>query len=416
MLHGAAIVMEHLIRPGLDEETRFHVRLIRRHRPRRFFLLPSLSGRKIPPMQGISSPQEPEAITVTPGIPADLPESPHGVVLPVGRSDTFTERLGGRPDEIILETPPLSSLEEIKVEAFRRKLEARKQNRWLQLVDADTTDEESWRKRYAQQIVDEAIAAMGGLKALTGIRDMQIRKKIKYWLVIANPAGGEPWVDAAPSYLLEAEYEHKRPYKYRERTRTKTMTGYDGEIGWRSGYGRARQLEGEELLRVKVKAERWDFLSQFKGDGISLRYISEEEFTEATYQHSPEPVHIIEVNDMKYGDQQYAVFDRQSHLLTAMVNPLGSKKIPPPIWITRYSDYRKVGEILFPHATHRYNAQSIGPSEHVSLGFRWRYGRGGGFRTYEITYNTGLRDDLFRLPIDATTSKTSRPDPHRPRP
>ena len=412
MLHGIAMVVDHLARPRQLGETRFYVHLIRPHRRKRFSHLPSRGGGKAPRMQRIPSRQMPERITVATDIPVYLPETPDGIVPPPGRTDVLGEGVGERPEEIVLETMSIPSLEEIQVETFRRRLEAARRHRWLQLVDADTTDEESWRRRRARRVVEEAIEAMGGLKALVAIKDMQIRKKIKYWLVIYG-MGGEIWEESEPSYLLEAEYDHKRPYKYRERTRRRRTTGYDGEIGWRSEYGTAKQLEGDELLRVKARAERWDFLSQFKGDGILLRYISEEEFTKATYQHFPEPIHIIEVKDTKYGNRQYAVFDRRSRLLTAMVDPPlkseGSRTLfwrPPPIWVTRYSDYRKVGDILFPHTTRRYNARDISRREHISLGRRWRFGRGGGFRVYEMIYNTGLSDEIFRMPIHHKDTKT----------
>ena len=118
----------------------------------------------------------------------------------------------------------------------------------------------------------------------------------------------------------------------------------------------------------RYDAERWDFLSRFRGDGVIAEYVGRRKMQYRTLE-------AVRVIDTKFGRQRLAYFDREDSLLHAEVER-GRK--------TTYRQYRETRGVLTPFE--------------VTVGYLWR---GTGYRWY-TELDTGLKQDLFDVPEEVS--------------
>jgi len=200
-----------------------------------------------------------------------------------------------------------------------RRWRVERGRRWLMaLPSADTTDQETRSRRLAEAIVDSAIAGMGGLERMQAVIDKVDQVWVHEW----------DRVSGAARWKRVARHSYWRGLKYRKDTQRAVSMGYDGRKSWSSRYGILRPAPS-----LRREAERWDFLSQFKGDGIVLAYAGMSWLEER-------PMHVVEVTDVVHGGEREAFFDERTHLLAAVRQ--GTR-------VTEYREYRQVGGILMPY-------------------------------------------------------------------
>ncbi len=230
---------------------------------------------------------------------------------------------------------------------YRRKLVELHGRRVRVLPLADTTSEAGRRRTRARQIIDRAIEAMGGLERLQAIRDKRIR--VERWN--HQRQIWEPGV--VRSYL--------RGRRYRVDIGPAEARGYDGMQSWYLRYGLLLP-PGDE----RHNAERWDFLTRFRGDGVIVEYVGRREMRFRTLE-------AVRVIDTKFGRQRLAYFDPGDSLLHTEVE--GGRT-------TTYRQYRETGGVLTPFEV------LIGrlSSPRVTR-YRWH-----------TELNAGLTADLFEVP------------------
>ena len=155
--------------------------------------------------------------------------------------------------------------------------------------------------------------------------------------------------------------------------------GYDGERAWAYRYGISRPTHTELLKR---QAERWDFISRFKGEGIVLHYLREVTLAGGESAHAiiGESAHVIQVDDRKYGVLREAYFSPTSHLLIA------EKQHGV---LTRMQEYRTVDGIKTPYEVRRYFRRFV-----IQYRFNTRF-------------NTGLESSFFDDPGERTWDSNS---------
>ena len=175
---------------------------------------------------------------------------------------------------------------------YRRKLVELHGRRIRVLPLADTTSEAGRRRSRARAIVARAIEAMGGLERLRAVRDKRIR--VERWNArrrLWEPAG-------VRSYL--------RGQRYRVDIGPEAR-GYDGRQSWYLRYGLLLPPRDE-----RHNAERWDFLSRFRGDGVIVEYVGRRQMRFRTLE-------AVRVIDTAFGRQRLAYFDVGDSLLHAEV-------------------------------------------------------------------------------------------------
>lgn len=275
----------------------------------------------------------------------DAPEPPNVISLVTEKPGLEKKKEGrwpSRPDT-------LPSLEEVLLEKGRLRAEELEEYAHLWLPDADTTDVESRRRRWAQQVVREAIKAMGGVDALTGIRHMRYQGRFH------------------KSYGLRSQYAQSLPGGAR--------LVYDGERGWVDIFGQGYPLQGEGLRAVEQRAKRWDFLSRYLGDGIQLSYVGLQRDRQGRLQHE------LRVEDLKFGGASLrAYFDAETHLLTAEETPAER-----PSQRVSYLDYGLVGRAFI---WRKVETQAFSV---------WQYAT----QTYPVSY-AEIGDRVFRVSTPET--------------
>ena len=103
--------------------------------------------------------------------------------------------------------------------------------------------------------------------------------------------------------------------------------------------------------RIQAEAARWHIVDRFLGPGINLSYGGGLDF-------DGERVHVVVIDDVKYGPRYEAYFSTDTHLLVATREELSHvelmwwrykhNRIGPPVWTTRYERYAQVGAVLLP--------------------------------------------------------------------
>lgn len=352
ILHGLVLFLLALVFPTPVRETLLTVRLVERPRfERKRFAVSKVWKRpavriemekpeRLP--EGEPSPYEPSS---PPLVPEPTDQMLLGAPLETGRGE---KRSGMRfPSDT-------TSLEESAWRAFLKQKEQEEHYRWLPLVDADTLDAESVRRRMAQRIINRAIEALGGLEALLKIRDKVVNYEIKIPLKERyRPA--------------ETTYRRRMRYLIVPYPGVRIRIGYDGKQAWRDWYGLITSYPAGNLRR---KAERWDFLSTFRGDGVELRYVGQRLF-------EGKEAHEIELRDLKYGVKEKALFDAQTYL------PMG---IATSYKMTVYGDYVPVDGIMTATRMEEYIPRAILPRRII--------------KRLHTRYNKGLDDAIFQKPDD----------------
>jgi len=249
------------------------------------------------------------------------------------------------------------SLEDLSLEMERQRAEEKAGYTRLWMPDADTTDADSRNRKKAEEIVNRAIEAMGGMDRLLQVRDMHTE------IEIYNPRDFL-WIPSGERLFYQGR-------KFMENLPGGQTRGYDGERAWAYRYGISRPTH-TELLRQQ--AERWDFISRFKGEGVVLHYLGK--ITLA----GGESAHVIQVDDRKYGFLREAYFSPTSHLLIA------EKQHGV---LTRVQEYRTVDGIRTPYEVRRYFHRSV---------TRYRF---------NTRFNTGLESSFFDDPGERTWDSNS---------
>ena len=321
--------------PAMDEPDRFR---------------PSAPGR-LPraAMERLRSETELPPLPTTPLLSGDEPPLPDLHELSARTDDALT----ARGKKSLPREQELVDRDAMMMEAIRRK-KAQRDRRWLlALPDADTTDQESRTRGIAEAIIDSAIVAMGGLERLQAVTD----KTVQVWFY--DSRGGR-WKRSEKRYYW-------RGLRFREDIQRAIARGFDGSRSWYSRFGLS--LPAPDLRR---EAERWDFLSLYKEDGILLQYLGRSPGSKAE--------HVIRVTDIAHGRQWEAFFDPRSHLLAAIRE--GQR-------LTEYKEYRQVGDILMPYELWVQSGPHLAVYRHV------------------IYVNAGMDLDLFVAPQPRSWSRES---------
>jgi hypothetical protein len=228
-------------------------------------------------------------------------------------------------------------------ESFANRMTELQRWRLHSLPLADTTSEAAASRRRAEDIVDRAIEAMGGLDRLLAVRDMSV--SVETW-----NSRSYVWAPGPTRY-------YRRGTGFREDLQRGISQGTDGRLNWRIRYGVLRPPPD-----LRQQAERWDFLSRFRGDGIVVDYVG-------TRLIRRERREVIRVLDVKYGDEYLAWFDPDSGLLVGQGE--GRRHVS-------YLEYQKVAGVLVPRLI---GSEAGIPRE------RWT-----------VSIDQGLPADLFAVP------------------
>ncbi len=225
---------------------------------------------------------------------------------------------------------------------YRRKLVELQGRRIRVLPLADATSEAGRRRARAREIIDRAIKAMGGLERLQAIRDKRIR--VERW-----DGERQIWKSVGTRSYLRGE-------RYRLDIGPNMARGHDGHRSWYLYYGLLLPPRDE-----RYNAERWDFLSRFRGDGVVVEFVGHREMQFRTLA-------AVRVIDTKFGRQRLAYFGMEDSLLYAEVE--GGRT-------TTYREYRQTQGVLTPFE--------------VRGGYRWH-----------TELNTGLAAARFDVPEEAS--------------
>ena len=243
---------------------------------------------------------------------------------------------------------------------------------WIPDSNLDEVARES-RSR-AEEIVARAFSAMGGLQRLLKISELQaivwviaddtVTRSGRVLNTSPYPFPVAVWhmsgldrtdrstfrIEANVSSVEEApEYQRRNP----SRARSLFYSAYESR--W--------QLNAPpktRRLRTVSETARWHFVDWFRGEGIRLRYMGTERLEAVDMGRiKSEPVHRIRVDDRKYGRILDAFFHLKTGLLVGTKEALLQKEAEwyfreysrhPPVWSTRYGNYRVVeGGALLPH-------------------------------------------------------------------
>ena len=325
-------------------------RVQRALRPERFELAPALEPERFEPAPRASVPEVvmeqlrlaelmmdaplPQVAPPPPVVPEDLAPEP-------GLEDDYGAGPAILPGDTL-------SYEEALTDLYRRKLVELHGRRIRVLPLADVTSEAGRRRSRAQEIIARAIEAMGGLERLQAVRDKRI--EVEHWNGQRSIWEGIE----VRSYL--------RGQRYRLDLAPRLARGYDGRQSWYLYYGFLIGPPDE-----RHSAERWDFLTRFRGDGVIAEYVGRRELQFSVL----EAVRII---DTKFGRQRLAYFDLEEGLLFAEVE--GCRR-------TTYREYRETRGVLTPFrglGSHPPSVQGIrGSRDHpLPLAHRVEYGPVGG--------------------------------------
>ena len=256
------------------------------------------------------------------------------------------EHLAGKAPAFVVPEVPVVDNDARLIDKMRQEIAEREQYARFHVLDADTTDDKSQRQRRARQVVERAIAAMGGREALEKIREMKARVWIETTEHVVEIKSGsrvvkeiilelEPYGYPASDWHFSAQHWERKPVaisasfdpsipngvalvRYPKYTIPKFVQLYESR--WSSFSPQVR------LLREQGEATRWHFIDHFLGEGVEIYYLTSEEY------HNPYPRHemdledrgrgrlvdVIQVVDERYGQLQEALFDQETGLMLAL--------------------------------------------------------------------------------------------------
>lgn len=263
----------------------------------------------------------------------DVPYAPTAVQLPTG-SLTAAYEAGARPDTYVPRDEAVLSLAALDSMGLLAAIAALQQYERLWLPDAAPDDSTSYRRRIGEQIVQQAIEAMGGARALSRIRSMSlvavrdtmaILGSSLYHPVLSSRAAAADELATGTAWFSFGNLVHR----FSGYLPGGSRVVYDGHQAWVVLPGGAQPLAGAEADLIRRRAERWDFLSRFVGDGVQLSYLGlQQGERQAEY-------HAVRVDDYRFGGVPFvALFDAHTHLLAA-------EEYPPdrPRLVRRFLDY-----------------------------------------------------------------------------
>ncbi|MCC7265486.1 MAG: hypothetical protein IT369_23520 [Candidatus Latescibacteria bacterium] len=246
------------------------------------------------------------------------------------------ERWQGAPPHFGLPPDTALSLEALDLAMMKQHQEELAQYEGLWLPDVDTSDAETHSRSRAQQIVEAAVEAMGGTRALAQIKDMTLTPVRKVDFQTLERMEEQATQAEVQDQLLLGQVFFKASgigAKYAQYLPGGGRLVYDGKHAWMSIAGSSHELKGEELKVIRNRAERWDFLSRYLGEGIQLACL------EAQKDPTGRSYHVIQVEDLKFGGVSFrALFDQETHLLVGEEFPADF-----PALQKRFLDYKKVG-------------------------------------------------------------------------
>ncbi len=322
-------------------------RVLRVLRPARFELAPSLEPQRFEPAPRATVPDVVMEQLRLAELMMEAPLPEDAVAVPSVGLEGLAPQPGLEADPglgpAVLPGDTLS-YDSALTDLYRRKLVELHGRRIRVLPLADATSEAGRRRRRARQIIDRAIEAMGGLERLQAIRDKQVR--VERWN--ARRRVWEP--GSVRSYL--------RGQRYRVDISPDMARGYDGMRSWYLRYGLLLPPRDE-----RYAAERWDFLTRFRGDGVIVEYLGRREMRFRTLE-------AVRVIDTAFGRHRLAYFDVGDSLLYAEVE--GGRT-------TTYRQYRETGGVLTP-----FEVRVDAPRD---VRYRWH-----------TELNTGLTADRFDVP------------------
>lgn len=270
------------------------------------------------------------------------------------------------------------------IEKLRQEIAEREQYARFHVLDADTTDDKSQRRSRARQIVERAIAAMGGREALGRVREL----KARVWIeatencipLIWPPPAVQPYAYpvALWQYTSQGTFVNQRvgvtvsfdpdvPNTIAlVRDPCITLPKYYSlfESRWLGMSPPVQPPVGKQ--REQGEAARWHFIDHFLGEGVEIYYLTSEEYRNPYPRHEKDLedrgkgrlVDVVQVVDERYGHLQEALFDRETGLPLALREGLAPEEQrwymmlyaqKPPVWMTLYGNYQPVQGVLTPH-------------------------------------------------------------------
>ena len=349
-------------------------------------------------LAGPEFPNPPESIIEVVG---DLP-----VITPFAELAIDTVEVAAKARKFQAPLVEMPDLNKLALRAVRER--AKQAERYARFyLEAVTPGTAAYKSRQrAEEIVERAIAAMGGDRALASIKGAWIKMSIEAW----DHRQGREVLQVKP-YLYPVSNRH---YKVRgevtdiflKKREQSVAAARDG--GMRnpaeslSRYYRLFSLRWDFLTpasrqsRQMGEMRRWHFFDRFFGEGVVLRYIQTEKFRDRLTD-------VIRVDDTLYGNHYEALFSRSTGLLVATRDGLTAAeqrdyrqnyRQRSPVWTTTYEDYEAVQGILTPRRLER-----TGPNCPSCRTVDARMGRSVTIITYtETTYDIkGADDSLSNL-------------------
>lgn len=262
------------------------------------------------------------------GQPEDLPWTeismlPPPLALPAPVPDTrlsIPSWEGGKRIRFEAMPDSLPALKAIDLAMLQRRLRELARYRRMRMPDAGTDQTVSRDRQRAREVVMAAVEAMGGLEALSRIREMTLRPASDVPLQRQSDMLRRGVTQSEIADQLEARQSFFKHTGTRS-LYAQTLPGggrvvWDGRAGWVVVEGLAHQVQEDSAWVIQNRAERWDFLSRYVGDGLQLTYLGSQARGEG---HGYD---VIRVDDFRFGGVSYrALFDRRTRLLVAEEYP-----------------------------------------------------------------------------------------------
>lgn len=309
-------------------------------------------------LAGPEFPNPPESIIEVVG---DLP-----VITPFAELAIDTVEVAAKARKFQAPSVKMADLNELALRAVRERAKQAEQYArfYLEAVAPGTAAYKS--RQRAEEIVERAIAAMGGDRALAAIKGTRVKMSIEAW----DHRTGREVMQVKP-YLYPVSNRHYKvggevtdislPKKRGQSVAADRDGGMRNPAESLSRYYRLFSLRWDFLApasrqsRQMGEMRRWHFFDRFFGEGVVLRYIQTEKFRDRLMD-------VIRVDDTLYGNYYDALFSRSTGLLVATRDGLTAAeqrdyrqnyRQRPPVWTTTYEDYEAVQGILTPHRIER---------------------------------------------------------------
>ena len=386
LLHLLLFFAPHPHREIVDQD-RFHVRPFALPRPIEVFRAdqPDVPQRRMERLPSPAFSRPPVAPMPSTEIAADVvPPSPSLA----DSTDAILDR--GRAGEFKTAPVEMADIDSLAIEAVRKLVDEYETYARFYLPDANLDEADLQSRDKAREVVERAIAAMGGWDALLAVSEM----RAKVWIQSNKNIVGTS-IANVPDYVYPMEYWHYKGLDTFARERIKVTLSLDlaapnplyalrnpPETGTFFGLFHRRWsffASHEKPLKTRQRQEgetaHWHFVERFFGEGVVLNYIDAEYF--AAY-----PVEVIQVQDMRYGRYYEAFFDRRSGLLLAVREGLTPAErewyrkarkprdpADPPVWTTVFHRYKSVDGVLTPHVLERWDYDRMALIVHLSIAY-----------------------------------------------